>query len=133
MSLGRFGAVFSLELSRAIRRPMLWVLLILLAFMAWGLSSGEATIQSGDNTVGGARAWITSEFSMAAMLSIVLFLFYGFFLAIVAGMSVIRDQEERVTREGLSVPAPRTDPDPLQEMFSQPHRPGSCPSPPRWR
>lgn len=96
MSLGRFGAVFSLELARSFRRPMIWVLVALLAFLAWGLSSGDMTIRSGDNTVGGARAWITSEFSTAGMLSIVLLLFYGFFLAIAAGMAVIRDQEERV-------------------------------------
>jgi ABC-type transport system involved in multi-copper enzyme maturation permease subunit len=75
---------------------MLWVLLLLLGFMAWSLSAGGARIQSGDTAVGGAKAWITSQFSNGLMLSMVIFLFYSFFVAILAGLSVLRDEESKV-------------------------------------
>ncbi len=96
MSLSRLFAVFRLDLVRYARRPMLWVLLLLLGFVAFGLSSGDMTIGSGDTAVGGDKAWITSQFSNAMMLSLVIFIFYSFFVTIAAGLSVVRDDESRV-------------------------------------
>jgi ABC-type transport system involved in multi-copper enzyme maturation permease subunit len=75
---------------------MLWILVGLLAFTAFGLSTGNARIQSGDTAVGGVKAWITSQFSNGLMLSLVIFLFYSFFVTIAAGLSVVRDDESRV-------------------------------------
>ncbi len=40
MSARRLLAVFRLDFSQHAKRPMLWVLVILLAFTAWGLSTG---------------------------------------------------------------------------------------------
>jgi ABC-2 type transport system permease protein len=96
MSSGRMLAVARLELASLRRRPNLWILIVLLAFTAYGLSSGNMTIGSGDASVGGAKAWITSEFATAFMLSMVIFLFYSFFLAIAAGLAVTRDDEAKV-------------------------------------
>ena len=53
-------------------------------------------IQSGDSSVGGTKAWITSEFSVARQLSTLTMILYAFFLAIVAGMTIIQDDEWRL-------------------------------------
>jgi len=96
MSLPRLLAVFRMDLGQHARRPMLWILVLLLAVTAFGLSRGDMSIQSGDTAVGGAKAWITSQFSNALMLSLVIFIFYSFFVAIAAGLAVVRDDESRM-------------------------------------
>ena len=53
-------------------------------------------IQSGDATVGGTKAFITSEFAVAMQLAVVTMLFYGFFIAVAAGMTVIQDEQWRL-------------------------------------
>src|SRR5262249_41674627 len=58
--------------------------------------TGKMTISSGDSSVGGQKAWITSEFAAAQMLSLVVFTFYTFFIAVAAGMAVIHDDELKV-------------------------------------
>jgi ABC-2 type transport system permease protein len=93
MSRRRFRAVFAMELSHDVKRPLFWVLIVILALTAWGLSSGNMRISSGDSTVGGTKAWITSMYAVSQMLSMVVMLFYAFFVAIAAGMTVIRDDE----------------------------------------
>jgi ABC-type transport system involved in multi-copper enzyme maturation permease subunit len=78
------------------RRPLTWVLLVLLFLTAWGLAAGNVTISSGDSAVGGEKSWMNSEFSLTLFMSIIVFLYYSFFVAIAAGMSVIRDEEHKV-------------------------------------
>ena len=92
----RFRAVFAQELSFTLRRPLLWFMAAILLLMSWGMSTGGAQIQSGDATVGGTKAWITSEFSFAFVLLALVTLIYSFFLSIAAGTTVIRDDEARV-------------------------------------
>ncbi len=70
--------------------------LILLLWVAWGSRAGSVQIQSGDATVGGTKAHITSEFALAMQLSIFTILFYGFFIAVAAGMTIIQDEEWRL-------------------------------------
>ncbi len=53
-------------------------------------------IQSGDATVGGTKAFVTSEFAVAMQLAIVTTLFYGFFVSVAAGMTVIQDDQWRL-------------------------------------
>jgi ABC-2 type transport system permease protein len=53
-------------------------------------------IQSGDATVGGTKALVTSEFAIAMQLAVVTTLFYGFFVSVAAGMTVIQDDEWRL-------------------------------------
>jgi ABC-2 type transport system permease protein len=93
VSARRLFEVFRLEFSHHLRRPLFWILLLLLAFTAWGLSTGNMRISAGDSDVGGTKAWITSQFAMARVLSAVVMLFYGFFVAVAAGMTVIKDEE----------------------------------------
>jgi ABC-type transport system involved in multi-copper enzyme maturation permease subunit len=97
MSLLRLLRVSWLDLRHNARRPLFWILILTLGLSAWGLSTGVMQIQSGDSRVGGTKAWITSEFAAAQMLSIFVFLFYSFFIAVAAGMPLIRDDELKVT------------------------------------
>ena len=68
---------------------------MILVLGAWGMSTGTMIIQSGDSSVGGTKAWITSEFAVAKMLSILTLILYAFFLAVAAGMTIIQDAEWR--------------------------------------
>ena len=70
--------------------------LVILVFTAWGLSSGTVRIASGDAAVGGTKAYITSEFAVAMQLAIFTTFFYGFFISVAAGMTIIQDEEWRL-------------------------------------
>src|SRR5882757_7937141 len=96
MSFRRLGLVFRTELALHAKRPMTWILVVIMAFLVWGLSSGAARIQSGDASVGGTKSWITSQFAIGMTVCVTVFLFYTFFIAIAAGMSVIQDDERKV-------------------------------------
>ncbi|MCY2958701.1 MAG: M1 family aminopeptidase [Planctomycetota bacterium] len=96
MSWRRFLAVARLEFRTTVRRPLYIVLLVLLALIAWGLSSGAVQVSSGASDVGGRKAFITSMSAIALSLAVLGLLLHGFFVAVGAGMSVIRDEELRV-------------------------------------
>lgn len=96
MSVARLRAVAGLDFRWTLRRPMLWTMLAILILLAWGLSTGNVQISSGSTTVGGRRAWITSEFSLAFIVTITVATLYVFFASIAAGMSVIEDDEAGV-------------------------------------
>ncbi len=96
MSGRRLFELYRQELMFHARRPLLWVQLLILGFMAFMLSNGNASISSGDARVGGTKAFITSEFAITQLLVFLTSLIYVFFAAIAAGMSIIRDDEARV-------------------------------------
>lgn len=96
MNLRRLRAVCGLDLSHNSRRLVFWIWAALLILIAWGLSTGSVRIQSGDSSVGGTKAHITSEFAVAQLLAILTPLIYGFFIAVVAGMTIVQDSEYRV-------------------------------------
>ncbi len=96
MSTRRFLAVARLEFRSTVRRPLYVVLILLLALLAWGLSSGSVQVSTGDSDVGGRKAYITSMAAIALSLSVLALLLHGFFVAVGAGMCVIRDEELRV-------------------------------------
>jgi len=96
VNLRRLAEVFRLDFSHNLRRPLFWLQILMIGFLTWELSRGSAQIGSGNASVGGSKAWITSEFAVSQLMSMMLTLVYGFFIAIAAGMSVIRDQELKV-------------------------------------
>jgi ABC-2 type transport system permease protein len=98
MSVRRLWLVARNELSFNARRPMFYICLVVVGLIVWGLSTGnvQIIIASGDASVGGKRAWITSEFATAQILVITIASLMSFFVAAAAGMSVIRDGELRV-------------------------------------
>lgn len=93
MSGERFRRVFGLDLRHHLRRPLFWIWLAVLVLLAWGMSTGSVRIQTGDTQVGGTRAWITSQFALAQVLSVTIFTFYVFFVAAMAGNAVLQDEE----------------------------------------
>jgi ABC-type transport system involved in multi-copper enzyme maturation permease subunit len=97
MNLARFAEIFRQELRFHVKRPLLWIWIALLVLLAWGVSRGDVRIMdSGDSATAGAKAWITSEFAQSAYAAIFFLMFYGFFVAVAAGMSVVRDEEAGV-------------------------------------
>ncbi len=92
----RFLEVLWLDLREIPRRPLFWVLVLILGFMAFALSNGNARIASGDMRVGGDRAWLTSEFAQTQLLMVLVAILYSFFVSIAAGMIFIRDEEQKV-------------------------------------
>lgn len=95
-SFHRWAAVARRELSSALRRPSYWFLFGVLVLVAWGFSQGNVTISSGDTTVGGDRAHITSVFAQSMFQSVLITAMGAWFLAIGAGLVLIRDAEQLV-------------------------------------
>jgi hypothetical protein len=94
--LARFAEVFRQELTHDVRRPLFWFLILILGFFSWQLSLGSASIGSGDSRVGGTKAFITSEFALTQLLILMISAIYSFFVSVGAGMSLIRDGEQKV-------------------------------------
>src|SRR5262245_25080258 len=95
-SLRRFITVLAGDLAYHVRRPLFVVWALILGLTSWGMSTGVMQIRSGDAAVGGTKAYVTSEFAVAMQLAVVTTLFYGFFVAIAAGMTVIQDNQWRL-------------------------------------
>jgi len=100
----RAAAVFRLELAHTLSRPLFLFLVALLLLLSFGLSRGNVTIVSGDASVGGTKAWITSEFAFAFVLSTLVGVVYAFFLAIASGLAVVQDDEWNVSELLQSTP-----------------------------
>ncbi len=96
MNLRRLAATFDVEFRHSFRRPLFIVLAFILALMSYGLSSGHMQISSGDSSVGGTKAWITSEFAQTQTMTFLTLLPYVFFIAAAAGLTLLRDRETRV-------------------------------------
>ena len=92
----RILEVARLDLAFHLKRPLTWALLLMLALIAWGLSTGDMRIQSGDSEVGGTKAWITSMFAQAQLHALLSLLVHAFFVAIAFGLVVLRDDEQKV-------------------------------------
>ncbi len=96
MNPGRLYEVFRQEFTHNLRRPLFWFMIVLLGFMAFMMSNGEASISSGDARVGGTKAWITSEFAVTQLVILMIGVIYSFFVSVGAGMSLIRDGDQKV-------------------------------------
>ena len=95
-AIARWWEVTRRELFSGLRRPAYWILFAILVLFAWGFSEGAVTISSGDSTVGGERSHVTSVFAQSMIQTILIMAFGAWFLAIAAGLVVIRDLELRV-------------------------------------
>src|SRR4029453_8522408 len=104
MNLARLRAAFDVEFWHSFRRPLFIALAIFLGLTAFGLASGKMSISSGDSSVGGTKAWITSEFAQTQMMTYIVLLYYAFFIAIGAGLTLIRDRETKVDTLLYSTP-----------------------------
>ena len=98
MNLRRVWLIARNELSFNARRPMFYICLVVVGLIVWGLSTGsvQIVVASGDASVGGKKAFITSEFAVAQIFAVTVSTLMSFFVAAAAGMSVIRDSELRI-------------------------------------
>lgn len=80
------------EMAHLFRRPLMWIAVAVLSLISWGMSTGNVSISSGDSSVGGKVAWVSSQFSVFYLLSVLL-LVYLFFVSIAGGMAIVRDEE----------------------------------------
>ena len=86
MSARRLWLVARHELAFNARRPMFYICLLAIGLIVWGLSTGNVSIviASGDATVGGKKAFITSEFAAAQILAVTVATLMSFFVAAAA-------------------------------------------------
>jgi hypothetical protein len=92
----RFRTVLAGDFRYHTRRPLFVIWALILGLSAWGMSTGVMQIRSGDATVGGTKAFVTSEFAVAMQLAVVTVLLYGFFVSVAAGMTIIQDDQWRL-------------------------------------
>ena len=97
MNMRRLMVVARDEFALTLRRPMVWTLLALLLLLTWGIAAGgvQVALGSGDASVGGKKAFLTSQFAVTQIMTVFTFTIYTFFAASAAGLSVIRDDEAR--------------------------------------
>ena len=96
MSAARLLEVFRRTFAHNLRRPLFWVLVAAVALTSWGLAQGDVQISSGSSDTGGIQAWMTSEFSLAVIIALIVCLYYSFFVAVGAGMIVVQDDEDKI-------------------------------------
>ncbi len=96
MNPRRLYACFSVEFGHSFRRPLFVMLALIVILTAFGLASGHMQISSGETSVGGKRAWITSEFAQTQTMTYLVLLYYAFFIAVAAGLTLIRDREVKI-------------------------------------
>jgi ABC-type transport system involved in multi-copper enzyme maturation permease subunit len=104
VSLARTGVIFAEELGRTVKRPLFWFLVFFLFLMTWGMSTGSVQVGTGDSSVGGTKAWVTSELAFAPILAVLMVMLYGFFGSIAAGMAIVADDEAKISDMLLSTP-----------------------------
>jgi ABC-2 type transport system permease protein len=92
----RLRLVAALDLREAARRPLFWFWAAVMAGNAWLMSRGNWIYRSVDTSLGSPRAWANSEFQTAFTLPLLAFLLVSFFVAVAAGLPLIRDGERRV-------------------------------------
>jgi len=98
MSLRRPFRVFASELHFDLRRPLFWITLVLMLFLAWALTHGQVMLEPrAGRTAGGPQLWFTSEYVLAQFLTELPSILYVALLAVAAGMAIIRDEEAKVT------------------------------------
>ena len=103
MNRRRIGTIARYELRTHLTGPLLWVLVALAIALTMSLNP-TAMIPSDDTAVGGIRAFATSPYALAQFFSLAGFLLYPFFVSIMAGLSVIRDDESRIAELLHSTP-----------------------------
>lgn len=91
----RTFVVMRAEMAQLVRRPLWWVGVFLITLISWGMSTGTVTISSGDSSVGGKVAWVSSQFAVSYLLAVLL-LVYLFFVSISGGMAIVRDEESNL-------------------------------------
>src|SRR5262245_38269727 len=95
-SLRRLGLVAGLDFRESLRRPLFLIFAALMLFNGWLMSRGNWIFRSIDTSLGGEKAWVDSEFQITYVFGLIGFFLIGFFVAVAAGMPLIRDAEQKI-------------------------------------
>jgi ABC-type transport system involved in multi-copper enzyme maturation permease subunit len=95
-SLRRFGLVAGLDLRESLSRPLFLIFALIMLWNGFMMSRGSWIFRSIDTSLGGNKAWADSEFQTAYVYALIGFFMISFFVAVAAGMPLIRDAEQKV-------------------------------------
>ncbi len=95
-SLRRLRLVAALDLGESLRRPLFLIFAALMAWNGWLMSRGDWIFRSNSTSLGGQKAWVDSEFQIAYVFALITWFMVSFFVAVAAGMPLIRDAEHKV-------------------------------------
>jgi ABC-type transport system involved in multi-copper enzyme maturation permease subunit len=95
-SLRRLGLVAGQDLAESLRRPLFLIWALLMAWNGWLQSRGAWLFHSIDTSLGGTKAWVDSEFQTTYIYALIGFFLISFFVAVAAGLPLIRDEERNV-------------------------------------
>ncbi len=96
-SLRRLWLVAGLDLKESLRRPLFLLFAVFMALNGSCMSRGDWVFRSIDTSLGGNKAWVDSEFQTSYVYALISFFMVSFFVAVAAGMPLIRDREHGVT------------------------------------
>ncbi|HEX6900776.1 MAG TPA: M1 family aminopeptidase [Thermoanaerobaculia bacterium] len=103
-SLRRLGLVAGLDVQESLRRPLFLMFAALMLWNGWMMSRGAWIYRSIDTSLGGQKAWADSEFQTVYIYALLSYFMVSFFVAVAAGMPLIRDAEYKVGDLLLSTP-----------------------------
>jgi ABC-2 type transport system permease protein len=95
-SFRRLVLVAGLDLRESLSRPLFLIFAALMLFNGWLMSRGNWIFRSIDTSLGGEKAWVGSEFQITYVFGLIGFFLIGFFVAVAAGMPLIRDAEQKI-------------------------------------
>lgn len=97
MNSTRFKTIARHEFSTLIKSPLFWIQVVLVALISLSLNP-TAMIPSGAASASNdAGLFVNSRYAIAQFFSLSGFFIYTFFLSILAGLSVIRDDEANIS------------------------------------
>src|SRR4030095_8438690 len=95
-SFRRLGLVAGLDLQESLRRPLFLIFALLMVWNGYLMSRGAWIFRSIDTSLGGSKASRDSEFQTTYVYALISFFMVSFFVAVAAGMPLIRDAEYKV-------------------------------------
>lgn len=94
------------ELRTQLASPLVWALLLIAVLLTLSLNTAPMISRGGSNP-GAARLFNNTPYTLAFVFGILGFMVYGFFSSLIAGLTVIRDDESRVAELLHSTPLTR--------------------------
>ncbi len=95
-SFRRLGLVARLDLTEGLRRPLFLIFAAVMVLNGYWMSRGIWVFRSINTSLGSPRAWVDSEFQTAYVYALINYFMIAFFVAVAAGMPLIRDAEQKV-------------------------------------
>lgn len=95
-SFRRLGLVAGLDVQESLRRPLFLIFAAIMALNGYWMSRGDWVFRSINTSLGSPRSWVDSEFQTAYVYALINYFMVSFFVAVAAGMPLIRDAEQKV-------------------------------------